>query len=631
MTVENTGGLLGYGGSLSDGGFSWRGTTYTVSGVFLSRSLSNPQTSHVGIHFVPELPDESRNLQLRIGGSGLDLGNGDLGSGAFLWSGVDVDWEIGGTLTVSLREFPPQLEHRSVDGHRNNFGHPSRGMAGTAQLKVAPTSYSDGVSTPASSGPNPRTISNLVSSQQDLVPNSVGASDIVWQWGQFLDHDIVLSADNPAERFPIPVPQGDPVFDPAGTGRAVISFNRSAFDPDTGTDITNPRRQTNATTAFIDASQVYGPDEFRALALRTNDGTGRLKTSHQGRLLPFNVQGLDNEGGKRRRGLFVAGDVRANEQIGLIAMHTLFLREHNRLADIIADQDPDLSGNEIYQLARKIVGAHNQAITFNEFLPVLLGPDAIDPYSGYDPSIDPTITSEFSAAAFRVGHTMLSPNLLLIAADGQQDQISLARSFFNPSFVVDHGISAILRGLAAQPAQQVNPQVIDEVRNMLLKNPNGPAFDLAALNIQRGRDHGVGDYNTVRRAYGLAPAESITEISSDPNIQQSLTRAYDDIDNLDLWTAALAEDHVAGAMVGETLQTIISDQFSRLRDGDRFWYENDPSFLANPTLLDKVRTTTLADIIRRNTPIQDEIQDNVFIARTASEGVASSRSISLAG
>ena len=152
---------------------------------------------------------------------------------------------------------------------------------------------------------------------------------------------------------------------------------------------------------------------------------------------------------------------------------------------------------------------------------------------------------------------------------------------------------------------------------MLIKDPNGPALDLAALNIQRGRDHGVGDYNTVRRAYGLAPAESIADISSDPSVQQALTHAYDDIGDLDLWTAALAEDHVAGAMVGETLQTIISDQFRRLRDGDRFWFENDPYFLANPGLLDEVRSTTLADIIRRNTPIDDEIQDNVFIVESS--------------
>lgn len=617
MTVRTDGAFLGFGGPLSDSGFSWRGATYRVMGVLLARSPSDPTAFIVSIRFEPELRVESRNLQLRIAGLGLNLVDGDLGDGAFLWGPVDLDWGVGETVTVGLREFPPQLEHRSMDGRGNNLHHLSRGMSGTAQLKTAPTSYADGVSRPTVSRPNPRIISNIVSSQSHSVPNSAGASDIVWQWGQFLDHDIVLSPDNPAEPFPIPVNSGDRVFGSRGAGQAEIVLNRTAYDLGTGTGMPNPRRQTNAATAFIDASQVYGHEESRALALRTGDGTGRLYTSHEGRFLPFNERGLENDGGRDLVSLFVAGDVRANEHTGLIAMHTLFVREHNRLADIIAGQDPDLSGDEIYQLARKIVGAQNQAITFNEFLPVLLGPDAIGPYTGYDPSVDPAISSEFSAAAFRVGHTMLSPNLLLVGADGQQDQMSLSRSFFNASFVVEHGISAILRGLAAQLAQQVDLLVVDEARNMLVREPDGPVFDLAALNIQRGRDHGVGDYNTVRLAYDLAPVESFADISSDRRVQRTLMRAYDGVHDLDLWTAALAEDHVPGAMVGETLQAIISDQFLRLRDGDRFWFENDPYFLANPGLLDEVRSITLADIIRRNTPIGDEIQDDLFIVASA--------------
>ena len=179
--------------------------------------------------------------------------------------------------------------------------------------------------------------------------------------------------------------------------------------PRLGSDAQNPRRQVNAITAFIDGSQVYGSDRVRASALRTNDGTGKLKTSSDGRLLPYNEQGLDNEGGARRTTLFVAGDVRVNEQIGLTAMHTLFVREHNRLTGIIATQNPGLSGDEIYDLARKIVGAQIQNFTFSEFLPLLLGPDGIDDYEGYDATVDPTIASEFSAAAYRVGHTLLSP------------------------------------------------------------------------------------------------------------------------------------------------------------------------------------------------------------------------------
>ncbi len=520
----------------------------------------------------------------------------------------DEAWTVAGP-----NESP--FEHRALNGGGNNLANPSWGMAGTALLKLAPGSYEDGISTPPTSRPNARAISNLVFAQDGLVPNSSGASDITWQWGQFIDHDVTLSLDNTDEPFPIPVPRGDSVFDPRGTGTAEIHLDRSVSDPDTGTDQNNPRRQVNAITAFIDGSQVYGSDEERALALRTNDGTGKLKTSHEGRLLPYNTEGLENEGGSDLTNLFIAGDLRVNEQIGLISMHTLFVREHNRLADLIASLHPDLSGDEIYQLARKLVSAQIQAITFNEFLPLLLGPDAIGPYSGYDPAVNPTIASEFSAAAYRVGHTLLSPNLLLVDADGETDQISLARAFFNPAAVEDLGISAILLGLASQPAQEVDSLVIDEIRNMLIRGPGGPVFDLAALNIQRGRDHGVGDYNTVRLAFGLSAAESFADISSDPAVQQALMEAYGSVDDLDLWVAALAEDHVAGASVGETLQTIISNQFARLRAGDRFWFERDPFFSANPGLLEEVSSITLANVIRCNTYLESEIQDNAFIVK----------------
>ena len=165
---------------------------------------------------------------------------------------------------------------------------------------------------------------------------------MLWQWGQFLDHDIDLTeAAEPGEPFNIPIPGGDPYFDPEGTGTQVMSLNRSAYDHNTGKTPDNPRQQMNHITAFIDASMVYGSDSIRAKALRTLDGTGRLKTS-QGRLLPFNTSGLPNAGGTGPE-LFLAGDVRANEQVGLTALHTLFMREHNRIARNLRRQFPPVN------------------------------------------------------------------------------------------------------------------------------------------------------------------------------------------------------------------------------------------------------------------------------------------------
>ena len=205
-----------------------------------------------------------------------------------------------------------------------------------------------------------------------------------------------------------------------------------------------------------------------------------------------------------------------------------------------------------------------------------------------------------------------SPMLLRIDADGEQHEHSLAEAFFTPSLVTEHGISGFLRGLAGQVAQEVDAKLVDQIRNLLFGASGGPGRDLASLNIQRGRDHGVPSYNDVRGAYGLAPVTTFADISSDPVVQEELRQAYGDVDLIDLWPGGLAEDHVPGAIVGKTFRTIIADQFRRLRDGDRFWYENDSYFLANPDLLKQVRGTTLADIIRRNTEIGDELPDVVF-------------------
>ncbi len=614
-------GLLGYGsssgrtvGTLTSDAFSWLGTTYTVTNVFYNSSEVEADDWSVIIDISPVLSEGIECLALHVGGQWLNFSDARGNGRQFVWSGVDLDWTVGAESVIGLREFPPAFEPRSIDGWSNNRAHPERGMANTnlARRAAVPFEYAIAARIPAGL-PNGRLISNFVSSQTWPIANVAEATDMVWQWGQFLDHDISLTPEaDPREALPIPVPAGDTLFDPMGTGLETIDFSRSAYDPETGMGPGAPRQQINTISAFIDGSNVYGSDACRSRALRADDGTGMLLTSGDGKFLPYNEAGLDNEGGSDRTDLFLAGDIRANEQVGLTALHTLFVREHNRLAETIASQDPDLSGHEIFELARKIVGAQMQVITYSEFLPLLLGRGAIGPYGGYDPRVDPTIANEFSTAAYRFGHTMLSPSLLRVDSLGAEQPLSLRDAFFNPSLISEQGISGLLRGLARQAAQKVDAKLVDEVRNLLFGAPGGPVRDLAALNIQRGRDHGLPSYNVIRSAYGLPPAESFADVTSDPAVQEALGLAYAGIEDLDIWTGGLAEDHVAGAMVGETFHTIIADQFLRLRDGDRYWFENDPYFLSNEELMAEVRATTLADIIRRNTQVGDEIPDNVF-------------------
>jgi hypothetical protein len=285
------------------------------------------------------------------------------------------------------------------------------------------------------------------------------------------------------------------------------------------------------------------------------------------------------------------------------------------VAGLIAEADPRASGDEIYEQARRIVGAQMQAITFNEFLPALLGRKALKRYRGYDPKVDARIANVFATAAYRFGHSALSPRLWRLDATGREidaGHLPLRDAFFAPWRIIEEGgIEPLLRGLAHQVCQRVDPYVVDEVRNFLFGPPGAGGFDLAALNLQRGRDHGLPTYNDTRRAIGLRPARSFADISSDPEIRARLSAIYPDPESLDLWIGGLAENPWRDAQVGELFFTILKEQFEVLRDGDRFWYE----LTLSKAELREVQETRLSDIIRRNTEIDDEIPDDVFHAR----------------
>ena len=497
------------------------------------------------------------------------------------------------------------LRFRSIDGTGNNIENPLWGAADVPLLRVSEAAYADGTNLPSgNSRPSAREISNACMAQAGDRFNPLGVTDMFWQWGQFLDHDITLTPiADPLEEFPIEVPSGDAWFDPTASGIAEIPLERSSYDVVDGV-----RQQVNEITAYIDASNVYGSDPERAQALRTLDGTGRLATS-DGDLLPFNTGGLPNAPSTAPT-FFLAGDFRANEQVGLTAMHTLFLREHNFWANRIRATNPELTGDEIYDFARMLVGAEMQAITYREFLPLLLGPAALTEYQGYRPDVDAGIANEFATAAYRVGHTMLSSEILRLEEDGSPSaagNLSLAQAFFSPDVISEHGIDTILRGLTSKRAQSVDLEIIDDVRNLLFGPPGSGGLDLASLNIQRGREHGLADYNTVREAFGLPRVRRFRDIT-DPETAQQLQELYGDPDDVDLWVGGLAERPVPGGMVGPTFRAILADQFTRLRDGDRFWYRD-----AMPMwLVDLVERQTLDVIIRRNTGIGGFLRDDVF-------------------
>ncbi len=523
---------------------------------------------------------------------------------------------LAGAVTLVLSTVL-HAEDRTYDGTNNNTTITTWGASNTDLLRIAPAAYANGFSAPTgASRPSARTISNTVSTHPlNDVTNSRSMTDMIYAWGQFLDHDIDLTPTGTTEAFNVVVPTGDLSFDPTSLGNKTIPLNRSIYDPATGT--TNARQQINVISSYIDGSVVYGSDSTRAAALRSGIG-GKLATS-AGNLMPFNTGLLANANDAHivaDNQLFLAGDVRANENIELTAVQTLFMREHNRIADQIATLNPTFTDDQIYQAARKVVGAEIQSITYNQFIPTLMGNNALTTYTGYKPGTNASIATEFSTAAYRFGHSLLANDVEFLNNDGTtlQPEIPLAGAFFNPPALIGPGINPILKYLVTGQAEEVDTKVVEGVRNFLFGPPGSGGLDLASLNIQRGRDHGLADYNSTRVAYGLAAVNNFSDITSDPTLQAELQSLYGNVNDIDLWVGGLAEDHLAGASLGPTYEAILADQFERLRDGDRFFYLNDPDVAS---LLDSLGLTdsdlSLNNIIQWNTSLTD-IQANAFSA-----------------
>src|SRR2546428_4406879 len=389
---------------------------------------------------------------------------------------------------------------RTLDGSGNNPIHPRWGRANTLYLRVAPTNYADGISSMAT-GPSVRYVSNRVFNDvgQNIFSKE-GVTQWGWVWGQFLDHDFGLRDERPAENAAIAFDAADPL-EAFTNDFGAIGFARTPAAP--GTGITTPRQQVNTISSYIDASNVYGVDAKRLEWLRigpvdgdmSNNGA-RLMLTADGFLPSVDARGdpstapaMDLMGplvGTPNRAV-VAGDVRANENIALTALHTLFAREHNR---IVASLPSSLSAEERFQIARRVVGAEIQYITYTQFLPAL--GVRLDPYHGYDPTVNPGLSNEFAVVGYRA-HSMIhgefdttvpagtytdaqlaafAAQQVAVEPDGDQItlEIPLAAAFGNPDLLQSLGLGPAFQSLSQRQYQNAE-QIDNALRSVLLQIP----------------------------------------------------------------------------------------------------------------------------------------------------------------
>src|SRR5215468_9086736 len=311
---------------------------------------------------------------------------------------------VARTRAVSANPF----SGRTLDGSGDNATHPTWGEAGTQFPRVAAANYVGNGQ--MATGPSPRYISNRIFN--DVGQNLFSENDISqwgWAWGQFIDHDMDLRNETPAEAANMPYDKHDKL---EGFSNDVgsIAFSRTPAAPGTGT--TSPRQQINTISSFIDGSQVYGVSSSRLDWLRDGTAPNNAATLMlPGGYLPRATarDDADTTPPMDLMGQLVgapttaveAGDVRANENVALTAIQTLFAREHNRIVGLLPNS---LSAEDKFQIARRVVGAEIQYITYNEFLPTLgVG---LDRYRGYQPTVDPSISNEFAVVGYRA-HSMV--------------------------------------------------------------------------------------------------------------------------------------------------------------------------------------------------------------------------------
>jgi peroxidase len=477
--------------------------------------------------------------------------------------------------------------------------------------------------------PSARVISNATSKldKGETDPSSKGLTAINWAFGQLINHDLNLARLS-EDSFNIDIPQDDanftldipptPTINRQKDGGLEFEFPRNAFESGTGVvqdGKSQPGKVPNDLTHWLDLSSVYGSDKELAKSLRSFNG-GRLKVfseetqSTRDDLLPADTQQVMRGGFFQGVG-FLAGDERVSEQDALAAQHTLWVRNHNRIAQDLSTFHPKWNDNQIFERARQINIAQFQQVVTYEWLPQQIGD--ISEYKGYDSKETPQISDEFNAAGFRFGHSQTGNKIEKIDSEGNATSLPLLTTFGAPNITEGKDVDEILRGSTVTLDEEVDTNVVFDLRNALFP-PAGVGFDLYSANIQRGRERGLADYNQVRVDFGLERVKSFDELTSDKQLADTLEELYGTVEDVDLLIGLFTEDAVAPSGAGETTKAIVGEQFERLRDADRFWFERtikDGGFFTEEEILE-IKETSYSDIIKLNTEIT-ELGENVFL------------------
>ncbi|PIK44178.1 dual oxidase 1 precursor [Apostichopus japonicus] len=612
-------------------------------------------------------------------------------------------------------DYEMEQEWEGYDGWYNNLAHPDWGGADLPLTRRLPVAYEDGVFRPAGyDRPNPMNLSRASMLGDTGLGSFRGRTALMTFFGQQVVEEI-LDAQRPGcppEYFNIKIPEDYEAFQDVTVVnrerqnqiRTELPLLRSRYSFQTGYAPNVPREQLNEITPWFDGGLVYGISKAWADALREFDG-GRLR-SNAARGEPYypeeNTIGLPMANPPNptvhkhldSKRFFKLGNPRGNENPFLLTFGIVWFRWHNVWCDVIIkglmEDHSELSRDEIeheydeyiFNEARKWVIATYQNIVYYEWLPVFLNIDMEEyEYEGYKGYIHPGVTHEFQSAAMRFGHTLVPPGVYRRDdkcnfrkttpfssyhphASGHYG-VRTCNSFWNPQKSVrEFGIEEYLMGMAAQITEREDNIITEDLQRRVFGPLDFSRRDLMAVNIQRGRDHGLPDYQTAREALGLPTKMSVADIRPgsaefknasffekfvendseeftgvanstledleivlrDHCLEMNLTtgkqktcEGQELLYLLDIWPGGILETTSNGP--GELFRSIILDQFIRIRDADRFWFEN-PRGRFSEKEIEYIRSVKLKDVFIAVSKwgnhtfkgsAEDAIQDNPFI------------------
>lgn len=467
--------------------------------------------------------------------------------------------------------------------------------------------------------------------------------------------------------LPISIADDDPVF--SSIGKTCMQFERSITDHDVRcmpparphfcNGHPQPAEQLNIVTSYLDHSFVYANSDCESAQMRTFCGGG-LREGND-RLLqqadnPHDVCDVPNlvPGRSVPLCLTTVADQRPNQNPHLAVLTVVYQREHNRLAKELKRLNPHWSDERLFQEARRINIATYQFVAYYEWLPHLLGRQAMveagiiaDSFDGvyvndYDRTVNPATLNEHAAAAFRYFHSNIEGKLQFLKEDRSlSGPIQRLQDWFDdPQLIgLPDNMENMLRGMCTQPMQTTDASVVPDVHTHLFADSYGrPNQDLIALDIQRCRDHGLASYTEYRVLAGMKEAtcwEDLLDVLSEEPLEL-LRKSYEHWDDCDLITAASMEPHLNGGLAGRVFTMIMLEQFRRCRQGDRFFFEHGESEETRFTMgnviifqriivylvylisrfiiaqLNEIRKATLARLICDNSNVQS-IQKNAFM------------------